>query len=315
MQLDFFDIGTPVMKETEKISWSPSKIGTQKQCSWKYYCQYYGSKQTKAKSDENKSRLQYLAGLSNKSLVAGEIIHSVVAAYFRKGKQNEIWSADRLVNFALSILRAAIQYSKDERAGKHKIFTYPPPILKEIYYGSIDEKALYQEIADRLQTSLKNFHQSELFAHLRMNGIKADAIIEGKCIYTLPEHIKVDGVIDLAFHDQGKFWITDWKTGKVEEEETSLQLLSYALWATRQKGIPKEAVNIQKAYLLDNRLEPLEYSEEQLGRAKVRIMQDVEILRELDEFGIEGRHEAFTKCKQPRICNLCPFQEVCDKSN
>ena len=315
MQLNFFDIDTtPVADEVKKMSWSPSKIGTLKQCPRRFYYQYYGSKQSKAKFDDNKERLQYLAGLSNKSLVAGEIIHNVIAVYFRKAKQKDVWATDRLISFALSMLRRSIQYSKDERAGIHNVVPYPPSILKEIYYVATNDQELFEEIAERLKISLKNFSESDLFAHLRQNGKREDSIIEGKCIYTLPDNIKINGVIDIAFQDAENFWIADWKTGKYDQEETSLQLLSYALWATLQKGIPNQSVSIQKAYLLDNKLEPLVYSDEQLTRAKVRIIQDVEILRELHDFGIEGNYQAFTKCQQQRVCNLCPFQEVCDKS-
>ena len=63
MQLNFFDTDTSVEKEIEKISWSPSKMGTLKQCPRKYYYQYYGSKQLKAKEDHNKERLKYLSNL------------------------------------------------------------------------------------------------------------------------------------------------------------------------------------------------------------------------------------------------------------
>ncbi|MBX2968247.1 MAG: PD-(D/E)XK nuclease family protein [Cyclobacteriaceae bacterium] len=315
MQLDFFDIDTtPTVMEVTKISWSPSKIGTLKQCPRKFYYQYYGSKQSKAKFDENKERLRYLVALSNKSLVAGEIIHSVIATYFRKAKKGDPWTADRLTSFAISMLRASIQYSKDERAGIHNIHQYPPALLKEVFYGTMNDQEVFDEIAERLKISLGNFSDSELFTHLRQNGKREDSIIEGKCVYTLPDNIKIDGVIDIAFDYGDKFWIADWKTGKADQEETSLQLLSYALWATKQKGISKEAVVIEKAYLLDNKLETLEYSDEQLVRAKVRIIQDVDILRELHDFGIDGNFGAFTKCQQQRVCDLCPFQEVCEKS-
>lgn len=315
MQLNFFDIDpTNAIQEAKKISWSPSKIGTLKQCPRKFYYQYYGSKQSKAKLDHNKDRLKFLAGLSNKSLVAGEIIHAVIANYFNKAKQGDSWDTGRLISFSLSMLRSSIQYSKDERNGIHRVLPYPPAILKEIYYGTNDDRELSDEIVERLNVSLKNFSESDRFSYLRRSGKRDGSIIEGKCNYILPDNIKVDGVIDLAFHDDDKFWIADWKTGKVEQEETSLQLLSYALWATLQKGVAKGDVNIQKAYLLDDKLEGLEYSEEQLTRAKARIVQDVEILRELNDFGINGNFEAFSKCEQVKLCNLCPFQEVCDKS-
>ena len=54
-------------------------------------------------------------------------------------------------------------------------------------------------------------------------------------------------------------FIADWKTGKVEEEDTSLQLLPCTM-GDSSKGISKDSIN-SKAYLIDARLEELEYSE------------------------------------------------------
>lgn len=128
MQLSFFDTDVSAEREVEKISWSPSKMGTLKQCPRKYYYQYFGSKQLKAKEEPNKERLKFLSNLSNKSLVAGEIIHAVIAVYFRKAKVNEFWKSDRLISFALSILKNTLIYSRDERQGIHKEMQYPPSI-------------------------------------------------------------------------------------------------------------------------------------------------------------------------------------------
>jgi len=314
MQLDFFDINSKVIKEEQHvISWSPSKMNTAKQCSRRLYYQYYGSKKSKAKNDHDKERLQFLANFSNKSLVAGEIVHTVIASYFRKAKIGEIWSLDRLLGFAFHMLRQSVQYSKDIKAGKPLQTEYPPSILKEIYYGQVEEEIIVKEIKDKLEINLKGFIAAPKFEHLRKGGSLYTSVVEVKAKFELVKSVKIDGVIDLAFQDGDVFRIADWKTGKSEDEDTSLQLLTYALWAAKKRN-KKDSVIIEKAYLAEDKLENLEYSDVHLERARVRIIQDAEILRELHDFGIEGNSLAFTKCDKPRICMLCPFQEVCDKN-
>jgi CRISPR/Cas system-associated exonuclease Cas4 (RecB family) len=104
--------------------------------------------------------------------------------------------------------------------------------------------------------------------------------------------------------------IADWKTGKKELQDTSLQLLVYALWARQFREWDFDSVEIQKAYLASGQLEKLEYSELHINRARARIMQDVEVLKEMDEFGKDAIKEAFAMHKG-KNCKLCPFEEIC----
>jgi hypothetical protein len=313
MQLDFFDIGKTVEQETQNISWSPSKMNTAKQCSRRFYYQYYGSKKSKAKNEPDKERLQFLANFSNKSLVAGEIVHAVIAAYFRKAKSKEVWGFDRLRSFGFHMLQQAIQYSKRIKAGAPLQHEYPPSIFKEIFFDLISESAIEDEVRSKIESNLKNFVGSDKFEHLRKGGQSFNSVIEEKAKFELVKGIKIDGVIDIAFDDGSIFRIADWKTGKIEEEDTSLQLLTYALWAANKKS-HKDSIIIEKAYLAEDRIEQLEYSDVHLARARARIIQDAEILRELHDLGLEGNFQAFTKCAKPKVCALCPFQEVCEKS-
>jgi hypothetical protein len=313
MQLDFLDISTAPAQEVTGISWSPSKMNTARQCSRRLYYQYFGSKKHKAKNDPDKQRLAYLSKLSNKALVSGEIVHAVIAIYLRKAKLNDVWTLDRTRGFAFHILDQAIEYSKNEKNNNHVQFEFPPAILKELYYGEVSEKEIVDEIRAKLDLNLTNFVKSHLFEPHRMGGRQYTSLIEEKAKFKLTEDIRIDSVVDLAFQNGTKFQIVDWKTGKADVEETSLQLLTYALWAIQSKKIERESIVIEKAYLGEDKLDSLEFSELHLTRAKTRIRQDAEILRELSVFGFDGNEQAFAKCGKPKICKLCPFEEVCSK--
>lgn len=310
MQLNFYDIGNVISTEPASISWSPSKINTARQCPRRLYYQYYGSKKFRAKNDPYKEGLQFFTGFSNKSLVAGEIIHAVIANYFRKAKAHEVWELDRLVSFAFRILQDTVKYTKAVKDGEPLIIEYPPSILKEIYYDTVNERELIDEMKVRIEVSLRNFSTSENFEHLRKGGRLINSLVEQSGKFELVPGVRIDGVIDLAFPDKDGYLIADWKTGSIDEEDTSLQLLTYALWATK-KYQTKDSISIEKAYLFEDKVEKLEYSEVHLERARVRIIQDAEILRELHEFGLEGNYQAFAKCDKPKVCMLCPFEELC----
>ena len=54
-------------------------------------------------------------------------------------------------------------------------------------------------------------------------------------------------------------------------------------------------------------------SEKALRRVEARILQDLERMQEVDNRGKQGIIDAFTPCAQPKVCEMCQFQEICPK--
>lgn len=309
MQYNLFTKPIPIPKE--KISWSFSKVGTLRQCPRKYYYQYYGSKKRMAITEPHKERLIFLSGLSNKHLVSGSIIHTVIATYLKKRIKGDEWGQDRLISWAKKLLSESIVYSENNRDGITDVRQYPPDILKEIYYSEIELSEFRNEVEAKIIANLTKFCESEKFEYLKHGASQPGVMVERKAVFNLDESTQVDGQIDVAFKSNDEVIIADWKTGKVEFQDTSLQLLTYALWAIEKEGVSPSQIKIKKAYLQEDKVEELEFSKEHLFRARTRIFQDVEIMRELHEFGKDAVSDAFTKCDQQKICNSCPFQEIC----
>lgn len=301
----------PINVPEEKISWSFSKVGILRQCPRKYYYQYYGSNKRMAKDEPHKERLIFLSKLSNKHIISGSIVHTVIASYLKKRSKGDEWDLNRLISWAKKLLFDSIVYTEHIRDGITDNRQYPPPILKEIYYSEIEVSEFQSEVETKIVNNLTNFIESEKFDFLKNGASQPGAMVERKAVFYLDKNTKIDGQIDIAFKNNGEVIIADWKTGKVEFQDTSLQLLTYALWAIEKQDVKPHQIKIQKAYLQENMVENLEFSEKHLFRARSRILQDVDIMRELHDFGKDGVAEAFTKCDQLKICEFCPFQEVC----
>jgi len=314
MQLDLF--GNPVQAPSmanllRKISWSFSKMQAFRDCPRRFYFLYYGSKKRVAKQEALKERLIELAQLSNKAMVQGTLIHQLISIYLKKAKDGDVWDLQRLKSFANKIIQETIVYNEQLRSNKNvSAGSYPKHILKEMYYGQINGGKLREEITEMVGSCLNSFMTDEKFARLRMGGSQPGARIEGSGAFDLTDQIEVDGKIDLAFLDADKLVIADWKTGKKEMQDTSLQLLVYVLWAQQFDEWKYSSVEIQKAYLLTGVLEKLDYSDLHIERAKARIKQDVELLGEMDEFGREGVKEAFGM-HVGHNCKNCAFEEIC----
>jgi hypothetical protein len=314
MQLDLFGIETKI--KVDKISWSPSKREMLRQCPRKYYYQYYGASQRNAPKQPFKEQLSFLKGIGTKHLLQGDVVHTVIANYFNKIKNNnEEWDLERCKGWANLLIQESISYSYNLKNNIADERQYKPTILKEIFSdGNCDIQELMKECKEKVQRNLDNFFNSEKFQNLKNGGKKETSIIEGKAKFEIEDFVKVDGVIDIMFSESDQLIIADWKTGKNPEEDTSLQLLTYALWAIEKEGTAIKNIKIQKAYLHEDALIDLDFSENNLLRARFRIVQDAELMKEMEGFAKKGTFEAFEKCNQPNVCKHCQFQEVCIKN-
>lgn len=316
MQLDLFgnaikDLVLIIDSDDIRINWSYSRMQAFRDCPRKYYFLYYGSKKRKAKAEPLKEKLIELARLSNKYMVQGNLIHQMISTYFRQAKKGELWTLNRLISFATMIINETFAYNEAIRNGNAETNQkFPKPVLKELFYSRIPDNDLKNEIIDITNKCLENFFNSAEYDHLRYGGTKPSSKIEGDTSFFLNENLFVDGKVDIAYLDNKRLIIADWKTGKKEIQDTSLQLLVYALWARQFKEWDFSELEIQKAYLATGTLEKLDFSELHVSRAKARILQDAELLKEMDEYGKESEKEAFTM-HIGKNCKNCPFEEIC----
>lgn len=302
---------TKPLPALEKVGWSHSKMTLVHQCNRAYFYRHYGSKKNTLNNPDYE-RIRFLKGLSSEHLAAGDIVHSVIAASLRRAQTGELWNEHRLLGFAQSLLTQSLNFSEALRKGARPVVEYPPISLREIVFGTEELAALRNRIWEKIEMNLLNYSQSEIFAFFKQQAARPDSFIEVNLNFELPG-VRVKGKIDLAFAWDEQFFIVDWKTGRKEVEETSLQLLTYALWAIEKQGIAPDRIVIQKAYLQDAVAESLEFSDLHLHRARARIQQDAEVLRELDSFGKHGKMEAFTPCNHEKMCRYCPYEKICKR--
>jgi CRISPR/Cas system-associated exonuclease Cas4 (RecB family) len=312
MQLSFFENSTS-LKSANRINfnYSYSRYEAYDSCERKYYYLYYGSKKTKALNELLKNELIELSALENRYLIVGDILHSIIAWFLKTAKKGETKEFNHVEGFALKRLNNVLDHAMFFKSeGLRRETKYPPPLIKELVYGYYNYNDLRSELENTIRKNLYNFFHSEKFGYMRKGALIESSVIEGKSNFDLG-NIKVTGKIDLAFEDNGSFIINDWKTGKSHFEETSLQLLIYALWARGKSELQNKNIIIQKSYLAENEIDILKFSESQLLRAKAKIRQQFEILNEMDDFGNEGVESAFAIRKQESKCKLCPFEKIC----
>ena len=315
-QRDLF--GNLISEERQTIAypWSHSRANCLESCNLKYFFQYYGSKGRSAKNIPDKQRIIFLSHLATKHLIAGTIIHDAIDHYFRQYKAGTNYNLSMLLTWAYNKFEAICRLTEQARINEHIKFDSRDKISKELYYRTVDPEKFKIEIREKITINLTNFLDAKEFEEFRIGGKQKSSFLEKWVIFKLMGYVSIKGKLDLSFDSStGKYYIIDWKTGNVEYEETSLQLLIYAIWAIEEMKIDPERVLLFKAYLQENRVEQLEFSDDNILRAKMHVIQDTEAIEKLHKYGIEGTIAAFSKIDFPnKICPQCPFEEICHKN-
>jgi hypothetical protein len=189
---------------------------------------------------------------------------------------------------------------------------YPPSLLSEFYYGLDSAESLCAESEERLVKALTNFAAGPEFERFRSGACCEDALLE-KHIRINERDFSAAGQIDLAYPEDGRFVVVDWKIGDTHGSGDSLQLLFYALGVMQELSCAPDGIDLYQAHLADGKISKFAIRKGEIQRAKARIIQDLQKMQALHDYGQNAVAEAFTPCDQERVCALCQFQEVCQR--
>lgn len=299
-----------------KVTWSYSRRSLLEQCSRRYYYEYFGAAASTALAEPQKGELRHLKTLANRHERAGTLLHAGIANYFRRAQEGNPMDHEYLINWALRLFRRDCAYSKARVEGQRESEgPYLPVLLREYYYQQQDADLLLAESERQLFSAINAFLTAPAFAAFRAAGAKPGALIEHRLqLPGLP--CKVDGRLDLAYEEEGRIIIVDWKSGESDGSGTdSLQLATYGLWATDYYQVQPDAVRICKAFLRTEDVVDFTVTPQLLAQARARIIQDAECMAQVQDYGEQAVAEAFTPCEHPAVCHLCPFQKVCPEGS
>lgn len=320
-QMTLFDTeaGQPPPKAADRsfhIDWSHSRRDLFERCLFWYYGSYYGARKGTAKSEPRKEELRFLKKLGNVNLRAGTIMHLVIRTCLQHSKQGDDWTLERALSWAQEIYKQDLKFSREYRPGTPlPSGNNAPVLLMEFFYGFRDAEELWEKSVARLRKALTNFFTNPEFERFHRGASHPDSLIE-KRVRLKDRHFNLRGQIDLAYPEDERRVVLDWKIGAAGGESSdSLQLLSYALAAVEELGCAPESIDLYKVHLGDGDGKVTAYTvrDHQIRSARARIIQDTERMYSMDQYGRDGVSGAFTPCGQPRVCRMCPFQALCPK--
>lgn len=299
----------PLKDRLRLLEWSFSRRNTFEQCPQKYYLDYYGCSKRHAPAEAEKSLIRQLKLRQNRYERTGEIVHSAIANYFRLAQKGTIQSAKALMQWAQRMLSDDLATSRVAQTNGNPDTASGP--LLEFFNNPKNAEALYDDASKRMSTALENFAVHPRYEKIRAAGRSTGTEVERMFkLSGLP--CRVTGIVDFAVRASGKPAVVDWKSGKPSQtEEDSLQLTAYALWGSQHFGGPPEKIVVYKAFLGTGELVKFPLTQASVEKGKRRILQDVERMIEMHDYGARGRRGAFTPCARPNVCILCPYLPVC----
>ena len=193
---------------------------------------------------------------------------------------------------------------------------YPTPRLIEFYYDDPRAEELATAARKKLILAISNFLDNREISALWRSVIAGEHWVE-KRLSKLPkvDGFGIEGKIDLLGRADSGVKVVDWKLGQAGGGHDSLQLHLYGLWAGKEFQVEPGRVNVQRVFLGDATVEqavPLDRSSLRLGKA--RLIQDIELMKEMEPYGSSGNEEAFSPCVKENVCRQCKYQQVCPDS-
>jgi hypothetical protein len=251
-----------------------------------------------------------LKQLKNRFLWMGETVHHDVAHVLKRLTLGD------LVTLEQSLTRARTRMRKQFLDSRARLYWQKPKEITgfcEHEYNWAVPKERWKESWHHVETCLRNFYSSDVFAKLRTLGPGAWKTIEHRMSFSLGE-IPVFVKIDLAFDEDGHLTIIDWKTGKSDDGGNGLfQLGCYALFAREEWEFPCEKIRVIEHNLATGRHMAHALNSQYLDEVAERIRQECRLMKAVLADPLENRAEIddFPLVKNRTMCESCNFQKLC----
>jgi hypothetical protein len=294
-----------------EFSWSKTRDEIFKSCPRQYWFAYYGFWNGWLKDTPERTRKIYvLKNLKNRQTWAGEKIHSCIhrsISNIRRGIK--VLRVEEIISITLNKMRSEF------RSSRSKTYWKKPKTcaLFEHEYGLEVTDQEWKEMAQNVETCLKNFYASDIYARLKSHGKEGWLEVEEFSSFNL-DSTKINVVIDCAVKEGNSIIIYDWKTGKALSEDLSVQLACYAFYAMEKWDLPPESLEVVEYNLFFNKANSFSVTKGEIEGVKGYIqgsVKDMQSLLKDSENNIPLPEDQFSKVEDEGIISRCNFRKVC----
>jgi hypothetical protein len=294
-----------------EFSWSKSRDETFKTCPRQYWFAYYGFWNGWLKDALERTRQIYvLKNLKNRQTWAGEKVHSCIhrsISNIRRGIK--VLPVEEIISITLSRMR------NEFRSSRVKNYWKKPKTcaLFEHEYGVEVTDEQWKEMAQNVETCLRNFYASDIYVSLKSHGKEGWLEVEEFSSFHL-DGIKINLVIDCAVKEGNSTIIYDWKTGKNLSEDLSVQLSCYAFYAMEKWNLPLDSLQVVEYNLSSNKANSFSVTMAEVEGIKEYIRGSVKDMQSLLKDPLNNiplPEDQFSKVEDEGIISRCNFRKVC----
>ncbi|MBX3394343.1 MAG: PD-(D/E)XK nuclease family protein [Phycisphaerae bacterium] len=276
-------------------------------CLRQYFYQYYAADKDCPLRDELKADVRRLKALSNCDMLAGKILEQQIRLHLRRGAE---WSPAWFLQRALNDFDRIVEQN---RSGDTASLRSDNALLEFFGPDSAAQDATGRA-RGKLSLALHHYFDAPELVRLRASIAGAGVTVGKKISGLRVGRWIITGEIDLLVFDAANSRIIDWKIGISHGPQDSLQLFIYSWFASEDAALRGTTITAQRAFLGNGTLEPPTLlTTEHIHRGRARVLQDIELMDELDQYGREGVEEVFTPCMKENVCRRCKFQSICPK--
>jgi hypothetical protein len=207
------------------------------------------------------------------------------------------------------------QMRNEFRSSREKKYWEKPKTcaLFEHEYGIEVTDQQWKEMAQNVETCLKNFYASDIYASLKSHGKEGWLEVEEFSSFHL-NRIRINVVIDCAVKEGNSIIIYDWKTGQALSEDLSIPLGGYALYAMEKWNLPPDSLKVVEYNLFFNKGNSFSVTQGEVEGIKGYIkgsVKDMQSLLKDSENNIPLAEDQFSRVEDEGVISRCNFRKVC----
>lgn len=292
--------------------WSHTRAATLATCARRYFYRYVlarGGWRTSA--PPNSRRAYVLSHLTTLDQAIGLVIHRLAAACARQVLARRRLPSTEDVHKAAAAHLNAI-YRNGRAIGAFLRDPVAHPVLLEHYYGREVSHERISRTKAKIERCARHLARSAIWPELAGASSTSVKVVERPTTFSLGGAL-VWAAPDLMFTPSvGPPVIVDWKTGRINVEQTDQQLCVYAAWAVKGSHLPKhvQAVDGRVADLLTGELWAVTLGVDAVAATEERIRGDIPAIMTAEAAATEGA-SAYPQTHHRSACRSCPFHAFC----
>lgn len=297
-----------------EFSWSKSRDEIFKECERKYYYNHYAFWGGWDKDTDSRTREIYiLKNLQGIYMWMGERVHGAIEESLKIAREeSHLPLKDKIISQMSDEMRR--DYSQSQKGLYRRNPKQYHGFFEHEYKKAVD-KAKWQQLHNNAVECITNYYTCPILAEAMEVGPGYWMPIENMASFELFK-TKIHVKVDFAYRKNGRLIIVDWKTGKPDEKDMTVQLGCYAIYATKKWAVKAKRIDALVYSLLSKEHKEIDMIEGRITEAEHRILTSIDAMKKKlvgERENIPLPEKEFSQAANNKSCNYCNFQKVCQK--